>query len=206
MNWNEAAQIAQVFAVPITAIGILVSLAIGITTLREMKAERVHRVRQLLQFNQGGQSVPITFSDSSYLPGLNAHFALEHTKHRPKGKNRLDATVLWGGLTNYGQGTAFDVRITFIYYRVFISGDCFVIDDVKRDGFPYDAGVNTIPATPSHLPPGKAAEFMRLPTPLIVDYSRSISKLDSVALIEYGDSFKNKYKTYQGVTFLYNCR
>jgi hypothetical protein len=200
MDWVEAAQIAQVFAVPVTTAGILVSLAIGITTLREMKAERVHRVRPLLRFDVGGRRIPVALSDSGYLLGIDPNFALKSTTRRPIGKNRLDATALWDGLKNYGQGTAFDVSITFLYYRVFISNDCFVIDEVKRDTFPYQSSVNIIPASPSHLPPGHSGHFMRLPTPIVVDYNRTINRMDGVVLIEYSDSFKTKYSTRQGVT------
>jgi hypothetical protein len=70
MGWSEAAQVAQVIAVPVTALGIIVSLSIGIGTLRELKAERLHRVRPILRFPNGGQVIPVELSDSSYLPGL----------------------------------------------------------------------------------------------------------------------------------------
>jgi hypothetical protein len=96
MGWGEAAQITQVIAVPVTALGIIVSLAIGIGTLRELKAERVHRVRPILRFPNGGQVVPVTLSDSSFLPGFEARSALSFTTNRPKGNNRLDATAMWG--------------------------------------------------------------------------------------------------------------
>ena len=59
MGWSEAAQVAQVIAVPVTALGIIVSLSIGIGTLRELKAERLHRVRPILRFPNGGQVIPV---------------------------------------------------------------------------------------------------------------------------------------------------
>jgi hypothetical protein len=199
MGWDEAAHVAQVFAVPVTAIGIIVSLTIGVATLRELKAERQHRVRPILRFPNGGQSVPVELSDSSFLPGFNPRFALSATSNRPKGNNRLDAKADWGNLTNYGSGAAFDAKIAFIYYRIFVAGDCFVLDKMKREEFPYSSNANTIPATPSHLPPREAASFRRLPTPIVVDYERAISRIDAVISIEYEDSFRMKHRTRQAV-------
>ena len=162
MEWGEAAQVAQVFAVLITAVGIIVSLMIGIKTLRELRAERLHRMRPIFRFPNGGQRVPITLSDSNFLPGFDPKFALTVTANRPKGDNRLDATSSWGKLTNYGSGAAFDTRIRFLYYRIFVGNDCFVVDLMKRQDFPYAIRANEIPASPSHLPPGEAAIFRRL--------------------------------------------
>lgn len=199
MGWSEAAQVAQVIAVPVTALGIIVSLAIGIATLRELKAERLHRVRPILRFPNGGQVIPVELSDSSYLPGFEPQSALSLTRNRQKGNNRLDATALWGNLTNYGGGAAFDAKITFLYYRLFVANDCFVIDQMKRNDFPYAESFNTIPASPSHLPPGQSASFRRLPTPIVVDYERAIRRIDAVIVITYEDSFKLKHETRQAV-------
>jgi hypothetical protein len=199
MGWGEAAQVAQVFAVPITAIGIIVSLTIGIGTLRELRAERLHRVRPILRFPNGGHVIPVELSDSNYLPGFDPRFVLSLTANRPKGNNRLDATSMWGQLTNYGSGAAFDTKIMFLYYRVFVFAECFVIDKMKREEFPYRVSSNTIPASPSHLPPGEAAVFRRLPTPIVVDYERTINRVDAVISIEYEDSFKLKHQTRQAV-------
>jgi hypothetical protein len=146
MGWGEAAQIAQVVAVPVTAIGIIVSLAIGIGTLRELRTERLHRVQPILRFPNGAQVIPVELSDSSFLLGINPNVALSMTTNRPKGSNRLDAKAMWGGLTNYGSGAAFNTKIVFICYRVFVAAGCFVIDKMKRDDFPYRPGINTVPA------------------------------------------------------------
>jgi hypothetical protein len=132
MTWGEAAQVAQVVAVPVTAIGIIVSLMIGIGTLRELRAERQHRVQPILRFPTGPQMLHVELKDSSYLPGLDPRVILPLTAQRPKGNNRLDTTSFWGNLTNYGSGAAFDVEITFVFYRVFIGSECFVIDENRR--------------------------------------------------------------------------
>ena len=72
-----------------------------------------------------------------------------------------------------------------------------MIDEMKRNNFPYSASVNTIPASPSHVPPGQSAVFSRLPTPIVVDYERAISRIDTLILITYEDSFKLKHQTRQ---------
>jgi hypothetical protein len=109
----------------------------------------------------------------------------------------MDADAMWGALTNYGAGAAFEAKITFRYYRVWIRGECFVVDARKTNTFPYMDPVNQIPASPSHIQPRESAKFLRLPTPIVVDYDRTISRSDSVVQIDYMDSFNLSHRTFQ---------
>jgi hypothetical protein len=70
---------------------------------------------------------------------------------------------------------------------------------MKRNDFPYAKSFNTIPASPSHLPPRQSAAFRRLPTPIVVDYERAIKRIDAVMVITYEDLFKIKHETHQAV-------
>lgn len=69
----------------------------------------------------------------------------------------------------------------------------------RANDFPYAESFNTIPASPSHLPPGQSASFRRLPTPIVVDYERAIRRIDAIIVITYEDSFKLKHETRQVV-------
>jgi hypothetical protein len=120
-------------------------------------------------------------------------------KDRPPGKNRVDTKHLWGKLRNYGLGPAINTRISLIPYRVFIGKDVFVIDDTKRTEFPYQELYNSFQATPSHLAVGGEGQFGRLPTPIVVDYKRRITRLDCVIKIEYEDLYANKFSKFEGL-------
>ena len=56
------AKIAQVLSVPVVACGVLVSLYIGLSTLRELRAERKYRIRPYCIFDMGGQQLPVTLT------------------------------------------------------------------------------------------------------------------------------------------------
>jgi hypothetical protein len=142
--FEQFAKIAPAFLVPVTALGVLitaagvlVSLYVGISTLREVRRGRQHSIQPYCLFGTGPQKVSVEFSDANGIPGIDISHAVRLTKDRPPGKNRVDTKHLWGKLRNYGLGPAINTRISLIPYRVFIATDVFVIDDTKRTEFPY---------------------------------------------------------------------
>jgi hypothetical protein len=204
--FEQFAKLAPAFLVPVTALGVLitaagvlVSLYVGISTLREVRKGRQQSIQPFCLFAIGGQKIPVEFADSYGIPGIDPSHASRLTKERPRGKNRVDAKNHWGMLHNYGLGPSIDTQISWIPYRIFIGEDVFVIDEAKRTQYPYDEKYNSIHATPSHLAVGQEATFARLPTPIVVDYKRRISRLDCVVKIEYEDLYANKYLKFQGL-------
>jgi hypothetical protein len=71
----DVARLAQVIALPITASGVLVSLYIGISTLRELRAERKYRVRPFCIFKRGGFGVHVELEDKYGIPGIQPQLA-----------------------------------------------------------------------------------------------------------------------------------
>jgi hypothetical protein len=204
--FEQFAKIAPAFLVPVTALGVLitaagvlVSLYVGISTLREVRRGRQHSIQPYCLFSTGTQQISVEFSDAGGIPGVDIGPAVRLTKDRPPGKNRADTKHLWGKLRNYGLGPAINTRISLIPYRVFVGKDVFVIDDAQRTGFPYSEIYNSFGVTPSHLAVGGEGLFMRLPTPIVVDYKRRITRLDCVVKIEYEDLYASKYTKFQGL-------
>jgi hypothetical protein len=137
--------------------------------------------------------------DSNGIPGINIAIASRLTKDRPSGQNRVDVKIHWGRLRNYGLGPALNTKISILPYRLFIGSEVFIIDEIKRNEFPYSESFNLLPASPSHLAVGQEGEFRRLPTPIVVDYKRRLSRLDCVVKIEYEDVYANQYAKFQGL-------
>lgn len=199
IDWSQWSEIAQVIAIPVTSMGVLVSLWIGVSTLRELRNERTIRARPLLLFDSGARVCAAVFDDLGGVPGIVGPEVDANAKRRPPGPNRIGLKEDWGEVKNHGTGVAINTRITIIPYRLFIGGESFLVDDAKRTTFPYEADANRIPARPSHIPPGASGSFRRLPTPIVCDYERKIERMDCVVAISFSDAFKNKFCTYQGV-------
>jgi len=199
VNWAQIAEISQVALTLITAIGLIISLRLGARTLKHMQEERQQDVRPYLVFDLGGQLVRAKFSDHSGIPGLNPAAIRQFVENKPPGKNRLDLSTLWGGLRNHGSGTALNVSVTFFPIRVHIGNENFKIDDKKRSEFPYLIEANHVPAHPSHIRPGESGAFMRLPTPIVVDWLGRITRLDCLVQIQYQDVFRNEFQKWQGL-------
>jgi hypothetical protein len=127
---EQLAKLAPAILVPITAIGVLVSLYIGISTLREVRFSRQQSIRPFCLFASGAQMVPVDLVDREGVPGIDFDFARGLTEGRPPGKNRAQ---FWGRLYNHGLGPAIGIEICFIPYRVFLGKDVFVIDEQKHN-------------------------------------------------------------------------
>lgn len=198
-NWQLAAEVAQVLAVPATTAGVIISLWIGIGTLRELRNERMQRARPYLLFDGGGYRLPASLDDSGGIPGIDPGFAHKLTRSRPKGNNRLTIETLFDNLRNHGQGPAIGVSITYIPYRIFMGSECFVIDEAKRREPVYSRDYNSVGSMPDHISPGGTGRFGRIPTALVVDFDRRISQMDCIVEIACKDLFKNEFLAYQGL-------
>jgi len=81
---EQFAKIAPAFLVPLTALGalitaggVLVSLFVGISTLREVRKGRQYSVRPFCLFAAGGQMIPIEFTDRHGIVGIEPNVALQ---------------------------------------------------------------------------------------------------------------------------------
>jgi hypothetical protein len=199
VDWKALSDASQVALTIITAIGVMVSLAIGRRTLAALHDQRLQNVRPYLCFDLGAQSIPVELKDIDGVPGLDYQYVRRIRGPRPPGPNCLTASRPWGHLRNHGNGSALNSWITFIPIRAFVGNDDFAISQEKRQSFPYSASANKIPAHPSHIVPGSEASFMRLPTPIVTDYDRKMSRLVCIVHIQYQDMYGNEFSSFQGV-------
>jgi hypothetical protein len=201
-DWDTYSQVSQAFIAPVTAVGVLASLYIGVRTLRELRDERMQRGKPVLRFDGGGYRLPARLDDSYGIPGIDPAYARKLMVNRPKGKNRLSIEGHYTNLKNHGLGPALDVSVTFIPYRIFIGEECFVIDTHKRREMIYSEPLNTVHSHPNHISAGGTGSFGRIPTPLVVDFNRTITQLDCVFKITCHDVFKVEHVVYQGVRIM----
>jgi hypothetical protein len=197
IDWQTASAISQVCATVLSGIGIVVSVVIGIRTLREVQADRLYRVRPKLLFDKGGRRVDCRLEQKIGIPGIDPGLASALLRDRPSGALTCVANDLWGGLSNHGSGSALDSSITVFARQVCRAGEEFLVDPKKLLEFPYSPALNHIPAHPSHIPSGESAKFFRLPTPVTVDYAGQLSSMECVVLIRYRDLYSNEYSTWQ---------
>lgn len=197
LDWQTAAALAQVIATVLAAVGIITSLYIGIRTLREVQSDRLHRVRPKLLFDQGARGIECDLEEGIGIPGIDPGYAAELLKGRPRRARSCVAKGLWGDLTNHGTGAALNASITIFARKVRKAGEEFSLDAKKLLEFPYSPELNHIPAHPSHIDPGKAGRFLRLPTPVTVDYTGQMNSMECVVLIQYEDIYGNGHDTWQ---------
>lgn len=154
------ADLAQV----VIGVGAIVSIWIGLASLREVRRERARRVRPWLAFDHGGQYVRCEISTTNGLPGLEPAFIQKIAGASPRDVRK--PTSMWGKLRNHGGGVALDAQITFVTRTATVGTETFRVSQDKLDEFPYDLRVNRIPASPSHIHPGEEARFFRVPAPV----------------------------------------
>jgi hypothetical protein len=197
MNWELATQIAQVIATILTGVGVIVSVWIGISTVRETRADRIQSVKPKLLFDRGGQMVQCDLVEANGIPGIDFTYASTLLKHKPPGTKSCKPKTSWNRLTNHGNGSAINTSVTFLTQKVEKAGESFFIDDIKLFNFPYSPDLNRIPATPSNIPPRGTGEFFRIPTPVFVDFTGQLTLMYCVAVLDYEDVFGTKYQTLQ---------
>ncbi len=197
LDWQTAAALAQVVATVLAAVGIITSLYIGIRTLQEVQSDRLHRVRPKLLFDQGARGVECALEERIGILGIDPGYAAELLKGRPPHARSCVAKGLWGDLTNHGSGAALNASITIFARKVRKAGEEFSLDAKKLLEFPYSPELNYIPAHPSHIDPGKAGGFLRLPTPVTIDYTGQLNSMECVVLIQSEDIYGNRHETWQ---------
>jgi len=146
LDWQTWAAIAQVVTTVLTGIGIIVSLWIGVRTLREVRDDRLHRVRPKLLFQRGGQRVTCELKERPGIPGIDPEYAAHLLKNKPPAARHCLAKHLWNGLSNYGNGSALNASITIVAETVEKAGEKFAIDERKLSEFPYFPGTQSDPS------------------------------------------------------------
>lgn len=198
MDWEVGAQIAQVAATVLLAIGVGISINMSRRTFGEMRTERALRVRPRLLFRPGGNVVPCELSEGVGIPGVNIGVARYHLRDMPCGAKRCVPKSMWGRLVNHGVGAAIRARATFEIRHVTRAGERFALTESQLKEFPYSEPFNSIPVSPGNINAGAWGELFRFPTPVVVDWSGHISELLGDVRIECEDTFGNLHRTWQG--------
>lgn len=184
------ADVAQV----IIGIAAVLSIWIGLTSLRDNRRERMQRVRPWLAFNHGGQMVSCERKRISGLPGYNPAYIHERIGHRPREVRR--PTSPWGHLRNHGSGVALSAEVVFVTATATVGKETFRLEPDKLEDFPYEPGLNRIPASPSHIHPGEEAQFFRIPTP-IFECEGARQVITGVVLVKCRDIFDREHLKWQ---------
>gem|GEM_PF-1380793 len=186
------ADIAQV----VIGLAAIVSIWIGVASLREARRERGERIRPRLAFDHGGQVVPCEDKQAVGVPGMNPAYIESVVGAKQRDVRRPTNPGGWGRLRNHGGGVALSVRVTFVTREAKIGREIFHIDQQKLNSFPYQLDVNQLPSSPTHIHPGEEGIFMRIPTPL---YEREGNRelINGVAVIACRDVLDRAHFRFQ---------
>lgn len=195
-KWTLYASIAQVCATIFTGLTTLV----GVYALSEVRKDRSLRARPHLLLDQGGTMVEVEQLPNIGIPGVNLPYA-----QRAIANSRMQVTSTWhpvrpwGRLVNLGVGAAIDANVVIIAKRITRSGETFEIDETKLRSCPYELALNTLPSNPSHIEPGKSANFFRLPTTIVLDSNCAVSLVECEIVIRYKDIFGKNFENRQSL-------
>ena len=206
---SDWAQIAQIVVTIITSLGVVASLWLSRRALAEVQADRDLRHAPFLSFEEGGYRVAVDFErKGKAIPGINPSAVARYFPNlSPTAESVRIAKVekgdrsvrpAYGALKNLGVGPALSANITWVPERVWIGSESFILDDAKRNEPLYCWELNTMPASPSHIPPGTTAQITRLPTFIEKDVEKKVTKVEGVLEIVCKDVFGRERAVRQG--------
>lgn len=206
MDLESLYYIFNIFAPIITAMGIIISFWFSLKTLKEVRHEKVLAQKPYLLFQQGGMSDKALFVKAGRTsPGFNPELMQIVKKSVPKDAISVQRELLvdgkpklFGLLQNYGNGTAFNIELTWIPKLVWINGERFIIDDMKNQEAKYAKDYNTKPVGEFNLLPRQMTGILHWPMFIEMDYNLCITRVEGYFQLSYDDSFGNHYHTYQG--------
>ncbi len=199
---NDYIALAQILAPIIALAGIVVSMWLSVKALREGQLDRKLRMMPHLAFDYGGRLLRIEFVKTGR--GVSGIGPTQHKdtesislKTEPGHGGTRKVISMYGKLRNYGLGVASSAEVTWIAKKVRIGSEKFDIDSKTLLEPQYSKKRNCIPSSPSHIVPGEAGEFFRLPTFIHNDFDKKISEVEGILLIECEDLYGGKHITNQ---------
>ncbi|MFE9931759.1 hypothetical protein [Streptomyces sp. NPDC005533] len=203
MSWIT--EVAPVITSVGSLAGVGAALYVSVKTRKEVRADRLIRVLPVLAFERGGYRIDVNRSEFNHRIGCFSPESVKEVFAATPGDalvNRLieaNFPVSVGSLINHGQGTAFDIRITWVARTVHLKSESFAIDARKGEEPRYHTATNTLPAVPSNLPPGSSAHIPQIPAFAYMDTEAQLKSADGHVEINYRDAFGNNWKTVQTV-------
>lgn len=192
----------QMASTILAAIGIMVSVALGILSLNNNKRDRLLKIRPDLLFNIGGQAMDATISPLQSFPGKSSDDPEVQTlrKSLPADATGLDLRDGFGQLFNHGQGSAVATTIWFEPRSVTSGGQVRWLARSEQVVPPYTQSWNSIPAMPANIPTGKSASFFILPISVYAA-APHITEIYGHMRIECRDAEGNSAQWSQDATF-----
>lgn len=209
MDLESLYYIFNIIAPIITAVGIIISFWFSLKTLKEVRREKVLAQKPYLLFQQGGVRDKALFVKAGRTsPGFKPELMQIVKESVPEDAISVrreflvdGKTKLFGILQNYGNGAAFNIKLTWIPKLVGINGEKFVIDDMKNQEAKYARDYNTKPVGEFNLLPRQMTGILHWPMFIEMDYNLCITRVEEYFQLSYDDSFGNHYHTYQGITY-----
>ena len=202
MNVADIVPWAQIASTLLSALGVGVSIALGIASLNNNRRDRLLKTQPNLAFSVGGQLIRAELRPLDGFPGVNQTDpeVRDFLRLFPAGTRVIGLTGRFGQLLNYGQGTAYDVKIVFLPTSITKSGTEVSINAFRRQRPPYSADFNTILSTPSHIAPEQAGSFGILPGSVYLSDDQ-VSKISGSVDIECSDLNGKVMRWTQPTTF-----
>lgn len=202
MNWEKWYYIFNIFAPFITMIGIIISFWISLKSLKETRQEKVLAQRPYLLFWRGGVCENVFFVKyGEESTGFNQETIQLILNSMPEDSISVQRNYLerdFGTIQNYGNGTAFNISLTWIPKVVWLNDEKIIIDKDKMKELKYSKELNTRCIGEFNLLPRETTGIIHWPLFIELDYNLCITRVDGYFQINYDDSFGNNYNTYQG--------
>lgn len=210
MDWEKWYYIFNIFAPFITMLGIIISFWVSLKSLKEVRQEKVLAQRPYLLFWQGGMDDKAIFVKSGRTsPGFNPAVMQQVKKDIPQDAIAIQRDFLksnFGTIQNYGNGTAFNITLTWVPKIIWINDEKFIIDRTKMKEVKYSKEFNTRCIGEFNLLPKQTTGIIHWPMFIEMDYNLCITRVEGFFQINYDDSFGNHYNTYQGYHMFTNYK
>jgi hypothetical protein len=207
----------------ITLLGVGVSIAVVLVTLREAhedrlialaalreaQVERRERFTPYLAFEGGGHQFPIKFVRIGLsVPGVDPDYAKNVLAFLPndgesvdlkphKDSEGRDQLVEYGHLRNFGLGPALETLVTFVPEEITTDQDTHVLSPDEIKDARYSVELNKVPSLPEHIAAGDTAKLSRIPSFIVKDFEKRLRKVRGYFLINCKDVYGGPHSVKQ---------
>ena len=188
-------------------IGVISTAYFSIRTLRLSQKSAALSHQPKLLFGLGSQVVTAKFIDAASIPGISPRDTNAYLNTIPSGSKFLLPLSPIGNLTNIGKGTAAEVKLTFAVQSIERNEqEILIYSEKEKNKFEYALENNTFVLEPSSLEAGNEGKIYRIPTPIVVDYEKSLSKISGVMTVYYKDMLGGLHRTRQSCVIMIEYR
>lgn len=188
-------------------IAVLAAIYVSKKTREDLQRDRDLRIFPMLAFQPGGNHISLAERTFQYrISGLNPEYVESTFRGISANASILDikddkdgSQRIYGALVNHGQGSAFDVRVTWVAEKLFIGSDEFTVDKKQLESPRFGAAANEMPSVPSHISSNAEAFLSRLPTFYLLDLNHIVNSIEGHVIIQYRDLLGRSLETVQEV-------